>query len=256
MADAATLGILAVNLVLGVALALVGRVVWARRPEGPGAAAAGAFATWWYTLAALQLGGVLDVVVANTIGWSLSAYLAYVQGVILALVVALGALMYYMVYIFTGARGAWKPIAILYAEYFFILLYWIALARPDGLAQSAGGTTLRYANDLTDAAFTQFIGLLLIVPPILAALAYLTLFFRVEERSQKFRIAAIGGTFALWFGSSLLVGQFTDWTETMGWRIASAAITLAAAIVVYAAFDPPAWVRRRFALHGYGEHDD
>ncbi len=243
------------NALLVYVLFRVGKVVFDRRPEGGGSLAAKAFAMWWFTLAVFQAGAVADFALRGLGGqWSLAAYLAYVQLLIILLVAAFGALLYYMVFVFTGRREAWRPIAVLYAALYLMLVYYIALSDPIGVKEGALGTTLEYRHDLADSLLAQAIGIGLLLPTLLAAVGYLSLLFRVDDRSQRFRIIAVAGAFIIWFGSSLLVGQFTDWNDTAAWQVASALITLGSAVAVYTACQPPRWMRRRFHLTGFGEH--
>lgn len=233
---------------------LVGRVVLARRPTGDGRPAATSFAVWWFTLAALTSGGMVDYIVRNTVHWTLATFLAYTQLLLLTIVIAVGALLYYLVYLFTGRRQAWQPIAVGYILFYIAILYYFAIAEPVAVVEGDLRTKMRYDNDLTDSALATVLGTLLVAPPLLAAIGYFSLFFRVPERSQRFRIGAVGGAFIIWFGATLVVGQLTDWSETTSWRIASQVIALGAASLVYIAFRPPTWLRQRYRISGFGEH--
>lgn len=245
--------LVALNVVMAAVYIRLGRVVARRRPTGSGRLAASAFAAWWFLLGLITLGAMANLIVVGLWSWSLPAYLAYFHLLLLAIVAALAALMYYLVFLFTGRRAAWIPIFGAYGAYYGAIVYYLAVAAPSGISPGRLGVELEYANDLTHHWSTTVLGLLLIVPPLVAAVAYFSLFFRVPERSQKFRIGAVGGAFALWFGASLAVSRLTDWGGTDGWRIGSSAVALAASSLVYIAFQPPPWLQRRFRLTGFGQ---
>ncbi len=248
-------GVALLNALMVYVLVRVGVVVMERRPKGPGHLAGTSFAVWWFTLAGLQAGSVLDFIIQAVGGsWTLAAYMTYVQLLLLIIVAAIGGLLYYMVYVYTGRRNAWRIIAAAYTGIYILLVYYVFLAEPIAVTQGPLGTTLEYRYDLDDTLLARIVGIGLILPTLLAAIGYFSLYFRVEEPSQKFRIGAVGGSFIIWFGSSLLVGQLTDWSDTTAWRITSAFITLGSAFAVYTGFQPPAWMRKRFHLSGYGEN--
>lgn len=232
---------------------LVGRVVLARRPTGDGRPAATSFAVWWFTLAALTAGGVIDYIVRSTTHWTLATYLAYTHLLLLTIVIAVGTLLYYLVYLFTGQRNAWRPITAGYVLFYAAILYYMAAADPVAVVESELRTTIEYGNDLSDSVWATILGVLLVAPPLVAAIGYFSLFFRVPERSQRFRIGAVGGAFIIWFGASLIVGQLTEWSGTTTWRIISQVIALGAASLVYIAFRPPTWMRQRYRISGFGE---
>lgn len=241
------------NVVLAAIYVQVGMVVLARRPSGDGRLAGSAFAGWWFMLGLVTGSAVLDHAVRATVGWTVATYLTYLKMTLLVVVVALAFLMYYLVYLFSGRRRAWAVLGPLYAAYYAAVLYYLAYARPVGVVETAYRTSLRFARDMDGHWSTAVLGLLLVVPPLLAALGYLSLFFRVRDRSQRFRIAAVAGAFVFWFGTSLAVGQLSALGGTLAWRVGSAAVALAASWLVYVAFQPPRWIKRHFGVVGFGE---
>lgn len=246
-----SLTVTALNAVMAAVYILVGRTVLIRRPDGPGRLAATSFAAWWFALAFLQGGSLIDYLVSHTTGWTLGSYLTYTQLILLSIVVALAALMYYLVYLYTGKRGAWMPVAAGYGVYFVAILYYIAASKPAGISYGRFGTEITYANDLSNSLFAQVLGLLLIVPIILAALGYFSLFFKAPGRTQRFRIAVVATSLVIWFGSSLIVGE-TAFSQQDAWRIVAPLIALTASLAIYAAFNPPQWLRQRLGIDGYG----
>ena len=165
---------------------------------------------------------------------------------------AIGALLYYFVYLFTGKRETWKIIAATYAVYFIGFLYYLAAADPIGVKPSdLGGQEIEYAHDLGETLFGQIMGILLLLPIIFGAIGYVSLIRKVPSRSGKFRIGAVAGAFIFWFGSSFLAGQIFDVSQEDWWRPVSTSISLIASAMVYVAFAPPAWLAQKLHVEGY-----
>lgn len=85
---------------------------------------------------------------------------------------------------------------------------------------------------------------LLVFPQIIGGLAYFTLYFRVKDPAQKYRIALVAWSIIIWFASAFLasisgLAQF-DW-----WQIVSRLIGLGAALATLMAYQPPGWIQHR-----------
>ncbi len=256
MATGYEIGGLILNIVMAALLTQLGLVVWRRRPTGPARLAGTGFAGWWIMLGLLQISALIDLIVTRTVGWTIPGYTTYVQALLLLISVGFAGLLYYMVYLFTGRARAWIPVTIGYVAMFIVLLHWFNAADIIALNQGEFASEPVYKRDLADGPLSTVIGLILLVPVFMAAIGYLSLYFKVQERSQRFRIATIGGAFTFWFGSSIIVGQATDWNNTEWWPLVSSLITLLAAAGVYATFQPPRWMRKALHIHGFGEHAD
>ncbi len=258
MSDARFAFDVAYQLVIG---ALYGAVAYAagRRSVGAHAEKAHqAFITWWATLALVSVARVAALVVGRLGGWTFAAYTTYTQMVLLAIVLALMALMYYFVFLFTGKPWATNAVVVFYIGFAAFIFHWFNLSDPVGLTEGpGGGVQLEYANDLADAAITQWLGILLLLPLVLGALAYSTLYFRVDDRTQRFRIVTVGGSIFLWLLTSLgasLGG--VDANEQSWWLYTSRAIAIFATLANYMAFKPPAWLQRRLGMRPVDEPSD
>lgn len=252
MLPAETLVTLLLNLLMGTVYALVGRVVSRRHVSADADLAKRSFASWWYALSGVTIAGALAALIGSRGWWSLGGYVAYVQVVLFVIIAALGALLYYFVYLFTGKRSAWKVIAAAYAIYFIAILYYLGASDPVGLVESSrNGVDIEYANDLTETTFEEVLGILLILPVLLGAIGYVSLVRKVPDRSGKFRILSVAGAFIFWFGSSFIAGSLLDVANEDWWRIVSNAIALLASAMVYVAFAPPKWLREMLRVEGY-----
>lgn len=228
----------------------VGSVVSRRRVEGDAQLASKAFSAWWMGLGAVTMGGGIMNGLAVS-GWTdLAVWLAYTYIVLLVLCIALWGLLYYLVYLFTGSRRAFWPVTVFYLGFYGYLVYFVTVLHPIGVQVGTWNATIQYEHTPAPISTTIAV-LLLIAPHVLGALAYASLYFRVETTTQRYRIGMIAGTILAWFGSSLVVsltGSGGDW-----WQFASRAIGIAAAFGIYFAFRPPAWVRARYGVQAVDE---
>jgi uncharacterized membrane protein HdeD (DUF308 family) len=89
--------------------------------------------------------------------------------------------------------------------------------------------------------------ILLFVPQILGGLAYFTLYFRVPEVTQKYRILLVSWSIIIWFLSPFVAfaGGLAqqDW-----WQVVSRLIGLAAALTILMAYLPPRWLKQRYGI--------
>lgn len=241
----------ALSLLMAVVYLAVGRVVRRRVVSSPAELAKRSFAAWWFILAGVTAAGVSTPVLSAFDLWTVEGLVVYTQIVIVLIVGALAALLYYFAYLFTGKRGIWKPIAVFHALYLVALLYYIAAADPIGIEHGTYGAQLEYANDFSGTPLAAAVGILLLLPTLIGAIGYMSLFRRVPDRSARFRMLTIALAFIIWFGSSLIAGQVLDVTGEDWWRLVSTAISLLASAMVYIGFQPPAILRKRFQLEGY-----
>lgn len=241
---------IAYQLVIGI---LYGAVAWAvaRRTVGATAERANqAFITWWATLAVVSFAGIASTIIGKLGGWTLAGLLTYTQIVLLAISLALMGLMYYFVYLFTGKQWATNLVVVFYIGFAAMLLYWINVGHPIGLEEGPNGATqIEYENDLSESTFGSVLGILLLLPLVLGALAYSTLWFRVDDRTQRFRIITVGGSIFIWLLISLgaSIGN-VDANEQTWWLITSRVIAITATLANFIAFKPPRWLQDRLGL--------
>ena len=204
------------------------------------------FGLWWYCLAAATLAGGLPHFLSafNIVSLPPFVALAYVE--ILLICVALWGLVYYLVYLFTGNQRFLVPVAVFYALYYILLVYVITVSDPANVEITRWNAQLIYARPFTGPLFTVLL-VLLVFPQILSALAYFTLFFRVREATQRYRILLVSWSIILWFGSAF-VASIAGLSEEDWWQILSRLIGLSAALGILAAYLPPPIVKRRFGV--------
>lgn len=214
----------------------------------------GSFTVWWYGLAATTLiRGLLNLFGAVGLT-SLPLFVIATFLNILVTCIALLGLLYYLIYLFTGNRRSLVPLAIFYMIYFVLLVYYITASAPGSVDVGRWNTTLAYQTPLTGPFFVILI-ILLLLPQIIGGLAYFTLYFRVTEVTQKYRILLVSWSIIVWFLSPLaaLAGEVAqqDW-----WQLASRLIGLTAALTILVAYLPPRWLKQRYGIISLGDESN
>jgi hypothetical protein len=232
--------------VAGSIYALVGRVAIRRRVHGEGQLASTLFGVWWFALAGLQGISALVRVLAAMGHLTLPTYTAITSVSLLVFSAAIWALVYYLFYILTGSRRVLIPLTVFYSLYYASLVYLVAYQVPNGVHVSPWDVRILYEREVGGAPLAAIV-LALLVPPLIGALGYARLYFRVEDATQRYRIGLVSATIAVWFGVALFA-----WSIDIGaapwWQFVSRLIGLAAALLIYAAYRPPGWVRRRYGV--------
>jgi hypothetical protein len=204
------------------------------------------FTIWWYGLAITTLiGGLLNLF--GALGLTilpLFVTATYINLLIICL--ALWGLLYYLIYLFTGNSRLLMPLAICYIIYYVLLVYYITASVPESINVDRWRTTLAYHTSLTGPFFVVLI-VLLLLPQIIGGFAYFTLYFRVTEATQKYRILLVSWSIIVWFLSpfAALAGGLAeqDW-----WQLASRMIGLGAALTILIAYLPPRWLKQRYGI--------
>lgn len=216
-----------------------------------------AFLFWWYGMAAnTGLNGLAVLAMGLGITW-LPLLIALNALAALAAAPALWGLLSYLLYIFRGNHTASRWLGRFYALFGIFLLASIYLLHPVGASMGTWEMTLQYAN-VPSGLFGLLYGVLLILllslPPILASIGMFTLFFRVRERSARFRALLVPLGFFLLFGLAyfiplilLLLG--INLNTITWWPLAIRLIGLAALGLIYIAYFPPRAVQRLLRVH-------
>ena len=204
------------------------------------------FIVWWYGLAATTLiGGFLRLFGAFGLT-SLPLFVTATYINILISCLALWGLFYYLIYLFTGNRRSLVPSVLFYMIYYTLLVYYITASIPDNVNVGRWDTSLVYRTPPT-GPFIVVILAMLLLPQIIGGLAYFSLYFRVAEKTQKYRVLLVSLSIIVWFLSPLIalvggLGQ-QDW-----WQFVSRCIGLAAALTILIAYLPPRWLKQRYGV--------
>ncbi len=235
--------------------ASVGWIVWHRQTSDNAQLANRGFSVWWLGLAALGV-----VTVPAGFGWNiaesgLTVWRIWIYVLIPVIYVALGGLLYYMLYLYTGRHGLYKPIVGFYVLLTAFLVWVVEGGRPFLATDEGGETVVEYATPLPDWVGLTW-SLLVILPVLVAAIMYGALFFRTHVREVRYRIALVSGGIVLWFTFSFVttlasIGSATD--EAPYWQdVTGQLLGLLAASMALLAFMPPLRIRRWFEGEAVG----
>lgn len=224
---------IATALLLGYVSVLVPR----RRTSPDGRLPLRMFSLWWACAGAvillagmptlLSLGGVSDV--------GLFTAISYVNAAPLAL--GLFALLYYLLYIYTGKRSAIWPLGIAYALFFVFELYYFSQFGPRHIETSV--FSVRAVPDTRPPAPMRILFGAAVGLPILAALvAYASLYGRTRDPAARYRIAMVSGAFAIWF-VPVLLALVLDWSDADWFPLTYQVPGVAAALLIVLAFRGP-----------------
>jgi hypothetical protein len=206
-----------------------------------------AFRIWWLGIGiSTALGALRALMVASGVQ-SLAPYMAQSLVNTAILIVAFWGLLFYLIYLYVGRRSWAIPLGVFYALFFIgLLAYTFVVLQPTGVTIADGAATVTNANQ-PDPIYAIVTILLLLAPPIIAALVYFSLYFRVRENQQKYRVLLVSVSILVWFGSPL-IGWALGATSADWWTYASRVIGLLAVLVIYWAYYPPQFIQQRFKV--------
>lgn len=222
----------------------------ARRPvQGASAIAHRGFVAFWFALMGNEVVGAMRSGLYILDLLTVPVYSVLTQAGILLVVAALWGLLAYLLYLYTGSARSLRPLTIGYALFFIAIQLLVLSSGPVEALTDDGWSVER----VPDADFPEWVGLLFLIfligPQFAAAVAFLSLYPRVEDRTQRYRIALVGGSIMVWFGSVLLVSLTgeagTGLRESVQWQLGSRLLGVLAAAIILMAYLPPAWIQAR-----------
>lgn len=206
-----------------------------------------AFRVWWFGLGLTTALGALRALIVSAGVDSLIVYVWYGLITTFILCAALWGLLYYLVYLYTGNRALAWPLAIFYIVFFIgLVIYSFFVLQPQSLSLENGTATVNYSVEPT-TLYTLVLGLIVLAPQLIASLAYFSLYFRLRDRIQKYRVLLVSGSVFVWF-SSPLVALGLSISDAAWWMWVSRVISLLAVLFIYWAYYPPQFIQRRFGV--------
>jgi hypothetical protein len=195
------------------------------------------FSLWWACAGAvillasmptlLSVVGVSDVSLFTAIGYLNAAPLAF----------GLFALLYYLLYIYTGKRGAIWPLGIAYAIFFAFELYYFSQFGPRHIETSV--FSVRAVPDARPPAPMRILfGAAVGLPILVALVAYASLYGRTRDPAARHRIAMVSGAFAIWF-VPVLLALVLDWSDAAWFPLTYQVPGVVAAVLIVMAFRAP-----------------
>jgi len=235
-----------VSLLIAAVYLYVGRLVMRRSVRSEGRGARRAFTLWWYALGVVTALGAASNIVGAT-GYRSLAFSLFMLFTILALImVALGGLHTYLIYLYTGwRRSHWPPIIgySLLGVVFFAVVAWM---QPVGIHDGEFSIEYDFARELPTSIGTA-LGLSLTLPVLASVVAYGTLYFQTPERIARYRIAMVTLAFVVWFGWSVVMTLLNIDSESVTMQFVTRGISLVGPVMIFLAYHPPAAILRRFS---------
>lgn len=232
------------GLTLGTALllALTGWFILRREVAPDLRPALRAFAFWWFSAAALLLlvasrsllfmAGVRDP----------SVYILIRTLLAIPLSLALPALLYYLIFIYTGRRSMRPVLAFAYIIFFAYTLFYFSYANIESV-EATRWSVETVGSTEAPTWMTALFGILLAGPILAGIVAYATLYTKVTGREQRFRIATVSIAFTIWF-LPLLLAFLLGWNREEWFPLVYQVPGLFAALLIILAYRPPRVVRR------------
>ncbi len=239
---------LALTFVTASLFASVGVLIARRRVSESARSANAAFAVWWGGAAAtLALQGVhtlLGLFGLRSIGLHLAVNYAQLA----TLTLSVWGLLYYLVYVHTGDRRLAFPLAVNEVVVFLFGLYYYGALAPWVVEDSAWEIRVVGMGNPPAAVSIGF-GFMLAGPIVIAAILYAALFRRVTDAPNRYRMILTTMAFTGRFGT-ILVG-FAFGLEAKPWFTLMYEVpSLIAALLVLAAYHPPASARKKWGARG------
>ena len=208
-----------------------------------------AFAGWWGLTAANQLAASALYLAASLgyVDFTLQLTYAIVQR--LLLVASLFLLLYYLLYAASGRRFH-RPLLAAYAALALFELWGIFAQQPAAVLVTRWRVDIAYGAE-APAWFLPVQFAVLILPPVVASVAYLRLAREAHDASRRARILAVSLGLIVWWATAVVAGAQplfdVDWLQ-----LANRALGIAVALGILLAYDPPPWAQRRWGLVAYG----
>lgn len=230
----------------------VARTLGRRQAISPDARVAwNLFVVWWYALAGVTfVNAALNLVGAIGLT-SLPLFLTFTQLEILAVCIALHGLMYYLIYIFTGNKKTLPVLTIAYIVYYCLFMYYLNSSVPIGVSINRWNVGMQYQQQPT-GPFVTLLLVLFVFPQVAGSLAYFTLYFRVKEATQKYRVALVSWSIIIWFLSSF-IASISGLSQYDWWQITSRIIGLGATMGILMAYRPANWIKNRLGVSSITE---
>ncbi|MEA3191137.1 MAG: hypothetical protein QOD77_1719 [Thermoplasmata archaeon] len=233
--EGSQLASLLLGLLSGGFFALVGWTIHRRPVSSEVVAARDAFVLWWVLLGVLSVLGVaLNVAVVLGLR-DLALLTTLLLALLLLLCAAFWSLLCYLLYLYLNTNRLRWILAVAYTILFFGLAYFVLYQQPIGVEETRWGFKFDYAREPSGPA-ALVAGLLFLVPVLLGAAGYLSLYRKVDNPVLRRRILIVGCSILVWFGSSLPATSDRDLGENETWQLASRLIGLAATAAIYYAY--------------------
>lgn len=216
------------------------------RPVAPHArTAARMFAMWWYALGLFTLMRLVQAIVFHAGVTELVPHMVILFSSLVVVFMAIWGLVYYLLFIYTGDERLLPATLAFYVALYVWTVYYLVQSAPTGVVMEGHEVLVRYRHPL-EGPVPRVLVALLVGIPLFSAAAYASLLFRVQDRTQRYRISMVSTMFLVWLGTALVQGLLIG-TSTYG-DFVNRVIAMLASVGVLAGFFPPRWVQERYGV--------
>ena len=216
-----------------------------------------AFILWWAGLGVIGIAGAV-----LSLGVPLGAFgpvgaRVILYGLVCLIFAMLAGLLYYLLYLYTGNPANLRRVVLFYVILSVFFVYHTESQQPY-IDETGARPELAYADERDPGDLPSLLfRLALVLPPLAAAVAYLGLYWRVPDRTSRYRILMVSGGIVLWFTystlSSITQGLLHIQDPPFLARLAGQLLGVTAALMVLAAYIPPGPLRKRLHVRSIFE---
>ncbi|PKK86205.1 MAG: hypothetical protein CVT48_02175 [Thermoplasmata archaeon HGW-Thermoplasmata-1] len=215
------------------------------------------FAMWWLIIGFSTAKTVLEKIMVDYEYYGLHMFLLYLNTVLVF--AGLFFLLYYTLVIFTGKEKTTIPFGVFFLALLIMILAFIVASHPVVVTEAGGDLapgSIDYEIEMPIWMITVLV-LGIIVPQLGVCIALYALFFKLKgQPTQRYRVFLISTSLFLWFGSSLLVYFAGSAGGSGAWLIIKELIALFAGMMIYFAYNPPTFVRRKYNITGLADENE
>lgn len=194
----------ALNLATVLLLAATGVLVLRRHgTSGASRVALRMFAAWWFSAAGVVLLAGSHTILALVGITATSVHLAIAYATAFPLAIGLWALLYYLIFIYTGRAWALWPLTIAYLLFLGSELYYFSQFGDRSLVENAW--QIQFVGSARPPEWMSIaFGALVALPILLAIALYAGLYRSTSDARVRRRIGLLSTAFGIWFGVVLL----------------------------------------------------
>lgn len=232
-------------LVVGILYALVATRIRTRASALPSARALLMFRLWWMGISGLFLGVGVSGALHGLGVEDAAIHFALAVASILGLCAGFWGILYYVTYLFSGRTGAFYPYLAYCVGVFLVLVYGLTQGTTQAEAWRVGVSRLEVPTGpiMTEAVIA------LLVPVVIACAFYFSLYFRLDDPLQRYRVGLTSAGFIVWFGSAI-VASLLGFADAAWWRPVGLSIGVGASLLVALAYFPPRTLREKSRRRG------
>lgn len=226
---------------LGVAYLAVGSRAARRRSDDAATRRAMlAFAAWWLGIAALFLLTAFDRAMSGLASVPPAVHVALAIPSMLALCIGLAGITHYVTFVYSGNERWLIATGSYFGIIFAALVYGVAREPTQAAVFAASVSRLV----ILTGPFLSGVIVAFLVPVILVCALYFSIYVRLQDPVQRFRVGTTSLAFILWFGSAILAATL-GFAEDASWTHFGRAIGVGATALVVLGYWPPRLVRER-----------